>query len=190
MRLTVRANELQDTRRLTDAEVIDQARAIGGLNGFAILDRLKIWRKSGLWKHKIWAFASVDLSDAVRVRQVINAFGAIDLGVALAAAWQSNCDWDTGAGRGYRPGSWGLHSVPAVGYDTEWLYVVTWGHLCRLSWNALPVYCDEAYCVIDPDWIAADAASPSGLDLAALHGLLYASTGAGILRQKSAQNAS
>ncbi len=48
MRLTWRMNELDDSRRISDREVIELSRTMGALNGYVILDRLKWWRKKGM----------------------------------------------------------------------------------------------------------------------------------------------
>lgn len=174
MLLAWRAAEFADTTRISDAAVIALSREMGALNGYSILERLKYWRRSGMWSDRLWAYAAVALNNPPLVRSAISLFGAIDLGVSLAAAWQTQELWDRGSGRAYRPGSWGEHSVPIVGYDADYLYLVTWGAVQRMTWAALPYYCDEAYVCIDRNWIGNDAIAPSGLDLPALHAALGA----------------
>lgn len=167
--LAWRANELSDTRRISDNAVIELSREMGALNGYNILDRLRYWRKLGMWANLLWAFASVDPLDRPSIARAINTFGVVDIGVNLPLAWRNADEWTTGTGRNYRPGSWGGHSVPLVGYDKTNVYAVTWGQIVPMTWDALTTYCDEAYALIDPDWIAGDSFSPSGLDLNAMH---------------------
>jgi hypothetical protein len=88
--------------------------------------------------------------------------GAIDIGVNLPNGWRGADVWEANQGR---PGSWGGHSVPLIGYDAEYLYAVSWGQVIPMSYAALDQYVDEAYAVISPDWIAKDGITPSGFDL-------------------------
>ncbi len=163
------ANESDpNAKRISDADVISLSRTMGALNGYNILDRLNWWRKTGMWGHKIQAFASVNLHNRDLIKYTINAFGSIDLAVNLPIAWQGTDTWECGNGRSYNPGSWGGHSIPALGYDDSWIYVCTWGEIIPCSWDALDLYFDEQYAVILPEWFAADAKSPSGFDSAAL----------------------
>ena len=164
-----RTNELDATQRITDSAVIELSRTMGAINGFSILERLKWWRKRGMWGDRLWAFAAVNPTNIDLIRLTINTFGCADIGLNLPRAWQSANLWDVGGGRAYEPGSWGGHSVPLVGYDEKFVYAVSWGSIVPMTWKAIPVYCDEAYALIDPNWIAADSIAPSGVDLTALH---------------------
>lgn len=172
MLLTWRANELQDATRLTDSAVIDLSRSMRALNGYSILDRLKYWRKTGMWGDYLWAFAYVPHRDQEQVKIAINHLGGLDIGINLPAAWRGADEWTTGSGPRFRPNSWGPHSVPLVGYNQTHVFAATWGEVIPCTWDALAYYCDEGYALIDPNWIARDSISPSGIDLNALHAAL------------------
>lgn len=174
--LTFRATELHDTKRITDSAVIELSRKMGALDGYNILDRLKYWRKKGMWANRLWAFTAIDQSNRDHIKTAVSIFGAADIGINLPTAWQDDPVWDVGHGPRYSPGSWGGHSVPIVGYDTQGVYIVTWGAVQRMTWQALPVYCDEAYALIDEAWIAANGFTPLGLDLTTLRADLTAIT--------------
>lgn len=174
MILCWRSNELDDTRRITDSAVIELSREMGALNGFNILERLKYWRREGMWADHLSAFASVDPSDPIDIRHAVNLFGGADIGLNMPAGWQSSRIWDVGTGPSYRPNTWGGHSVPLVGYDSDHVYAVTWGRVQPITWAALHRYCDEAYALIDPNWTALDGIAPSGLNLERLHADLAA----------------
>lgn len=176
MRLCWRANELDDTKPISDAAVIELSRRMGALNGYNILDRLKYWRKRGMWGNKLTAFAQIDPTDLNVTRHAVNIFGAADIGLNLPKAWKDAEIWDIGIGRSYDPGSWGGHSVPIVAYDESFLYLVTWGRIQQMRLAALSRYCDEAYAVINTDWTALDNITPSGVDLASLEADLQAIT--------------
>jgi hypothetical protein len=167
--LAWRANELSDTQRITDSAVIELSREMGALDGFNILDRLKYWRKFGMWADKLWAYTAIVPADWDQVKIAINEFGTCDIGINMPRAWQQSDVWNTGSGSAYRPGTWGGHSVPLVGYDAEYVYAVTWGEIQRMTWEALSYYCDEAYALVDKNWLAGDAETPSGFDLPKLH---------------------
>lgn len=169
MDMVWRMNELDDSSRPSDQEVIDLSRTMGALNGYVILDRLNWWRKKGMFGRKIWAYAEMDNRSQNLMQIAVNTFGAADIGIMLPRAWQSEHIWDIGDGVAYRPNSWGPHSVPIVGYDERFAYCVTWGRIQAITWNAVTIYCDEAYAVISPYWIAGDTLTPSGFDLQKLH---------------------
>ena len=65
------------------------------------------------------------------------------------------------------PGSWGGHAVPVVAYDPRGLTVITWGKALRMTWGFWQAYCDEAYGILSPDFLAKGKA-PNGFDLATL----------------------
>jgi hypothetical protein len=163
-----RANESGLLDPIADAAVIELAREMGALEGFQIIDRLKYWRKNDMWANHLWAFAQVDQFNEQHTRIAINNHGALDIGLALPRRWQQTQIWDFGIGPGYRHASWGYHSVPIVGYDADYLYLITWGRVQRMTWPALQAYCEEAYVLIDPCWFEADGLCPAGLDLTAL----------------------
>ena len=167
--LAWRANELRDTQPIADTAVIDLSREMGALRGFNILERLKYWKRTGMWADKLWAYAAILPSDHIGVRIAVNTFGVADIGVNMPRAWQDADVWRTGSGPAYRPGTWGGHSVPIVGYDPDFLYVVTWGQIVRMTWEALTTYCDEGYALLDQNWLAGDSETPSGFDLPRLH---------------------
>jgi hypothetical protein len=60
------------------------------------------------------------------------------------------------------------HCIPAVGYDAQNLYVVTWGVIKPMSWEFYTAYADEAFAVLSQDFIEANKQAPAGVDLATL----------------------
>jgi len=178
--LNWRANELKDTTKIADNAVIELSREMHALNGYTLLDRNKWWRNKTMWSDRLWAFMLIDAADLKQVAIAINSFGVADAGLLMPRAWINEKIWDTGSGANYKPNTWGAHSVPIVGYDETYLYLVTWGYVQKITWSAVATYCDECYALIDPNWIAGDFISPSGLDLEKLHADLFAATGRGL----------
>jgi hypothetical protein len=136
-------------------------------DGANILDTLSEMRKAGLWGRQLTAFAQVDPHNHLHAKQAVYLFGGLDLGLNMPVAWHGKKVWDIGKGNSYRPGSWGGHSVPIIGYTATALIVVSWGALYTLTWAAFDLYCGEAYALLSPDWTAKGKA-PSGFDLKAL----------------------
>ena len=164
---------LSNTRKqdysIADSYVITESRAIGGLNGFNILASVKLWRKRGFFGDKIWAFADLSLNNALFIQAAVSYFGCVELGVNLPNAWKGADVWNIGNGRDYTPGSWGGHSVPIVGYDSQYVYVISWGEIIPMTWDALPIFCDEAYTFIDANWLSSTGNTPVGLNLELIH---------------------
>lgn len=154
---------------ITDQDCIELSRTMGALNGYSILERLNYWRKLGMWNNCTWAYASVNPDDKNMVKFSINSFGGLDVGVNMPRAWQNQPVWLPGSGPAYRPNSWGAHSVPIVGYDKSNYYCLTWGRVQPIQIEALEQFCDEAYCLINPQWFCKDGLTMSGLDLVSLH---------------------
>jgi hypothetical protein len=62
----------------------------------------------------------------------------------------------------------GGHDVPAVKYDPEFLYVVTWGGLQKVHWDWLKLCGEEAHCELFPEFLMSSGLSPAGFDMQTL----------------------
>jgi len=140
-----------------------------GEEGAVELDVLRDWRKHGVDRHRIAAYARVSTRDHELVRSAAWLFGGLYIGLALPLTAQSQRVWDwTGSLSGDAgPGSWGGHAVDVVGYDAGVLTAVTWGRLQELTWSFWDRYVDESYCILSRDFLDGDHA-PNGFDLEAL----------------------
>jgi hypothetical protein len=128
--------------------------------GCSMLDVLKYWRKQGFaGKHKITAFAALELRNHTQLRDAIYMFGSAYIGVALpdfavgpdmrTTPWQVPSQ---GAVGDAAPDPNNGHCIPAVSYDADNIYTVTWGELKAMSWDFYDAYADEAFAVLSPDW--------------------------------------
>jgi hypothetical protein len=142
--------------------------------GCNMLSVLKYWRASGLDKRKVTAFASLDLKNHSQAQSAIYLLGSIYIGVALPNfAVQRNMPcvpWVVPPGGPVgdaAPNPNNGHCIPAVGYDADQLWVVTWGELKSMAWDFYDAYADEAFAVHSQDFIKSGK-SPEGLDLKAL----------------------
>jgi hypothetical protein len=140
-----------------------------GEEGAVVLDVLRMWRKTGVDRHRIGAFARLPVHDHELLRTAAWLFGGLYLGLQLPISAQRQATWDwTGSLSGpAMPGSWGGHAVDVVRYGPTSLTVVTWGRLQEMTWSFSDRYVDEAYCILSPDFLLGDQA-PNGFDLEAL----------------------
>jgi hypothetical protein len=147
-------------------KVVDPAT---GEEGAVELDVLKYWRAAGIAGHTIGGFARVSTADHGLLKTAAYLFGGLYIGLQLplTAQEQRIWDWSGKLGGPAAPGSWGGHAVDVVSYDQAGLTVVTWGSLQLLTWAFWDRYCDEAYCILSPDFLNSGEA-PNGFDVAAL----------------------
>jgi hypothetical protein len=144
--------------------------------GCNMLSVLRYWRKTGLDKHKVSAFASLRLKDQAQAKNAIYLLGGIYIGVALPdfavhAADLLTVPWVVPPGGPVgdaAPNPQNGHCIPAVGYDAEQLWIVTWGSVKSMSWDFYDAYADESYAIISTDFIGTSGESPEGFNLAAL----------------------
>jgi hypothetical protein len=147
--------------------------------GENMLDNLNAWRKNGFGGHALDAFASIDFSNFWNVAQSIYLFGLVDIGLNLPqSALDQNAAgqaWDVVPNDG---GIAGGHDVIVPMYDlssTE-LTCITWGQRQPMTWRFFQKYVEEAYALLSPDWLSANAVDPAGVNFAALQADLKAVT--------------
>lgn len=166
-------------------EILSMYSAIGGYvrsdgpggpsdQGCDLLTALKYWKTTGFLGNKILAYMEVDPQNAVQVEQAIAQFGSLFIGVNLPAAVQQLSSWPApptlaqNSTGDWTPGSWGGHCVPLMDYTPGIQICVSWGGKLSEADPFFTTYCDEAWVVLFPGWIAANGKSPSGLNLAQL----------------------
>jgi hypothetical protein len=162
------------TPAFTTAEAISMYEAISGYNpndpnsdvGATLQDGLGYWQKTGLAGYKIDAYAEIDYRNTALLQQCIADFGVAYLALEVPASAMQQFD----AGQPWsvvrRSPIEGGHCVPAVGYDAQYLYVITWGAVQKVEWAFYAKYFEEAWVPISTDWMEATGKTPSGLDAA------------------------
>jgi hypothetical protein len=145
--------------------------------GCDMLSVLNYWRKTGLDRHKVQAFTALDLKNKAQAESAVYLLGGIYIGVALpdfavpAGADYLTIPWvvpPTGPVGDAAPNPQNGHCIPAVGYDADQLWIVTWGSLKSMSWDFYNAYADESYAIVTTDFIGSSGESPTGFNLAAL----------------------
>jgi hypothetical protein len=133
--------------------------------GCNMLKVLTYWRRVGLGSDKISAFAAFDLRNHNQLKTAISLFGAAYIGVSLpddvcvpgkllSTPWVVPPSGPVGSAA---PDPHNGHCIPAVGYDSESVYVVTWGEVKTMSWEFYDAYVDEVYAVLSKDELAPGA---------------------------------
>jgi hypothetical protein len=175
----------------TTQHILDDYSAITGFNqndpstdnGTVPLDMLKYWRNTGIASRKIASFMAVDWKNHSEVKQAIELFGNILVGIRLPFTAQTPVNGDNGLpcwslqdmqSPNSLPGSWGGHMIPIVGYGIDakgnkGMMGVTWGGTIDVTWGFGDTYYEEAWVVLSQDWIdSRTGLAPSGFDLDAL----------------------
>jgi hypothetical protein len=149
-------------------------------NGGVELDVLTDWRAQGFAGHQLTGFADPAVADLVEVRQSINLFGGVYIGVNLPLSAQGQAVWDVVPDPGdgsTAPGSWGGHCVYVPKYDQAGFTCITWGGLQRMTTAFWQKYVDEAHTLLSQDWLAAAGLDdPQGFNLSQLQADLAAIT--------------
>lgn len=148
-------------------------------NGCIMLDGLNYWRQKGIAGHKIVAYVALEPGNMRQLKQAISIFGNVYMGIQLpvTAQEQPEC-WSVvpDGGQWALPGSWGGHCVPGMMYDPaqpnsanmaqdSTIGFISWGQLMWMTTSMYKTYVDEAYAVLDADFLGTDGKTPAGLDL-------------------------
>ncbi len=130
------------------------------------LNVLTNWQKSSFLNHQLVAFADPAFANLAEIRQAINLFGGVYIGMALPITAQKQVIWDVvhNGGAAAKPGSWGGHAVFVPKYDETSFTCITWGALKTMTVAFWEKYVDEAHALLSPDWMSAKG-SPSGFDI-------------------------
>lgn len=170
---------------VTDADVVHAYSAITGYNpadpstdqGANELDVLNYWRKTGVAGHQIAAYVKLDVKNHDQIKQAVNLFGGVYIGINMPKSAQSQTGpgktWVVTAGPNGVAGSWGGHAVHVGQYDGTKLSLVTWGAPQAMSWSFWDAYVEEAYAIVSKDFFNGDK-DPQGFDIATLQADLAA----------------
>lgn len=133
--------------------------------GAYMLDVLNLMRHDGIAGNKIHAFTAVDPLNHDQVRTAHFLFGSIYFGANLPVSAQDQKVWDTGEGPKFSPGSWGGHCMNVWDITPKGLWVPTWGEMQFMTWDFWDRYVDEAYTILEEDYVGEDKRSPQGFSL-------------------------
>lgn len=139
-------------------------------SGVVLSDFLAHVQQNQFYGHTVSAYAPVSVSDVNTLLYAINAYDFAYVGVTVTQAMMN-------AAQGEPPWTWTLeeaqgdsiggHCIPVVGYDSSFLYAVTWGQVVRIAYPAWHQMGDEAWCLLTGELTSAQG-DGHGLNLDAL----------------------
>lgn len=136
-------------------------------SGVVLSDFLAYVRKNGfLDKHTISAYAPVGVHDIPTMHFAVNAYGFVYTGIEVTGQmmtdFQDHKPWTL---ESLESDVEGGHCIPIVGYDSDYLYAITWGQVQPIAVSAWHYMSSEAWAIITGELKNGDG---RGLNLAAL----------------------
>lgn len=160
---------VQDSQALTAYEVV------GGYkpgqpqtdNGALIPNALHYAMVTGFGSHKIAFYGHIPVTDMSGVKLSCAEFGYLSIGINLPNSamdqFNEGKPWDVVANDG---GIDGGHCVVVCGYDSQYLYIWTWGELWRMTYAFWNKYVTEAWPVVSREYVNAHTGKdPEGVSL-------------------------
>jgi len=161
--------EAQKSINFTDQSVLSDYSAITGYDpsdsstdqGTDMQAAASYRRKTGLKdaqtnRHKVAAYIAVTPTNKTEMKQAIYLFSAVGLGIQFPASAMSQFN----AGKNWTVVKSskieGGHYVPVIGYDTSYVYLVTWGKLIKATWGFVTKYADEALVYVSSEMLTGD----------------------------------
>ena len=143
----------------------------GGQDSGVILSQyLAYVRQHGFYGHTVSAYAPVAAHDVPTLQFCIDAYDFAYVGITVSQGMMDACS-------GPGPWTWTLeslqgselggHCIILAGYDSNWLYGITWGQVIRIAYPAWHQMSDEAWAVLSGEDVGAKA-DGHGISLAAL----------------------
>ena len=143
----------------------------GGQDSGVVLSQfLAHARQNGFLGHTVTAYAPVAVHDVPTLTFAVDAYDAAYAGITVSQGMM-----DAAGGEG--PWTWTLeslagpelggHCIILCGYDSNWLYGITWGQVIRIAYPAWHQMGDEAWAIITGE-VDSAGTDGHGLNLAAL----------------------
>lgn len=117
-------------------------------------------------RHKVAAYLAVEKGNETLLKQAINLFGVVGLGIEFPNSAMDQFN----AGKPWtvvKSTIEGGHYIPAIGYDSTYVYFVTWGALWKMTWAFYKKYNDESIVYLSQDMLK-NGESTLGLNVAQL----------------------
>lgn len=144
-------------------------------NGTAMTDLFAYWQKTGIYGHKIKAWASIKYTDPVKLNQAIDIFGAALVGINVAQSMEDQFQANLPLNAPFKGGSVGGHGIPIPGFGKYGRTCISYGQRWEMDLQAAQQI-DEAYVVITPEWLSKASRTPLGMDMTALDSAIKAIT--------------
>jgi hypothetical protein len=106
-------------------------------------------------RHKVAAYLAITPGNQEELRQAVYLFSAVGIGIEFPASamvqFNEGKAWTVVSGAKIEGG----HYIPALGYDHDYVYIVTWGKLIQMAWGFFTKYCDEAVAYVSTEMLTA-----------------------------------
>ena len=144
----------------------------GGQDSGVVLSQfLAHVRQDGFYGHTVAAYAPVAVSNIPALQFVIDAYDFAYVGIqvtqAMMDAVQGNAQPWTWTQQEAAGDPIGGHCIILAGYDSNWLYGITWGQVIRIAWPAWHAMAEEAWALLAGEEASAGT-DGHGINLAAL----------------------
>lgn len=128
----------------------------GGIETTVLSD----WKASPatLEGHTLAAYATVDVKNHKQVQQAVQLFSGLYIGFEVPDSIFSSTIWDVPKTVNIVGG----HAVYVCGYDAQYVSVISWGSVYRMTWAFWDEFVDESYALLSADQFL----SPGKLDAA------------------------
>lgn len=166
---------------VTDKDVLGLYEATGGYvpgdpstdNGANMQDVLTYWQANGVAGHGIQAFAELDdFYHVANMRKALYLFGTVYLGINFPASamdqFNANAAWTYQAGSPIEGGHCIVLQEMRASGTPNILDIVTWGQLHPMNISFMHHYVEEAWVVIDQDWMTANGTDVDGFNMQSL----------------------
>jgi len=157
---------LGKAQTVTDAETLQAYAAVSGFDinagppgknptdkGATVQAALEYLRKTGIGGFEIAAYGHIDPRSHDAVKHGVEDFGALSIGINFPKSGMRQ--FEAGQPLDAVPDDGGIeggHCVMVAGFDSQFVYIVTWGQLARMTWAFWDKYVEEAWAVISRDW--------------------------------------
>lgn len=158
---------------LSDAEVLSYYEKWDGYvvgeastdQGGIELDVLNKWKNEEFAGHPLLAFADAAVKNTTELKQAIWLFGGLYIGLEVPAYIMQNTPerWDVVSGAD--DSIVGGHAVFVMGYDTDGVFLISWGSVYKMTWAFWAKYVDEAHALLSKDFLGSNGLNPAGFNL-------------------------
>lgn len=136
--------------------------------GVVLSEYLAYVRKHGYYGHTVSAYAPVAVHDVPTLQTAVHMYGFTYTGIVVTApmqqAFANHQPWTAEM---LDAGVLGGHCVPIVGYDDQFLRVITWGGVQEITYSAWHLMSSEAWACITGEFVKAHG-DDRGISLSAL----------------------
>lgn len=162
--------------RFTNQDVLSDYSAVTGFNpndpnsdqGTDMQVAASYRRKTGVkaedGRHKVLAYLALNLGDELQLKQAIYLFNGVGIGFQFPDyamdEFNNSESWHLKSGGTIDGG----HYVPAIGYSSRYIYVVTWGKVQKMTWGFYKRYMDEGLVYLTSEFLV-NGMSPAGFDI-------------------------